>query len=401
MNRIAQGILVVSGFLITSAGSAVAMPIFAQGYGVTCNTCHTQVPLLNADGREDQRTGYGLLDRKKLARALPVWIGESANYNSTAGAGTGTPRYSFGNLALHGAGYITPDLTFHIQQWITQSDQPGGVDTFWVAYHNLFHRDGHLFIGKVLNPAPSPYSQDFALDGASASSTVGEHNWAATYSNRWGARMAYVRKALDVEAGYYLSSKDLNGITDFGPGDKTFQWKIAYARADVPVEVGLFGSIGSVPVSTGTDVYQSVAGYVQIDPGNHGRPGLFAVYQRARDGNPGIEASSGNAMFAASSRGASFEIYETILRGGATLGFRHDLNDNGFGTVGNGNAINLGFNLPHFSYAHGYLEVNTAGNSALAGANGGPTWKAMIWLTLPIKAVKGDLKSNDMTDMKM
>jgi len=386
------GVAAAAGFLIAGMFAAPkpsqAMPTFAQAFGLQCSACHTQVPLLNAYGRYLQRTGYASLDRTVLARAIPVWLGESAVYDSTAGSGTGTPRTSLGNFALHGVGYVTPDVTFHAQQWITQNDQSGTVDTLWLTYNNLLHHDGHLFAGKILNPAPAPYSQDFELDGAAASTTgVGEHDWGGTYNNRWGARMAYVHKALDVEAGYFLTGEDLNGLTDFGPGDKTFQWKLAYARPDFPVEFGVFGSNGSIPVSIGTDNYSSVAGYVQVDPGHYGRPGAFAVYQSGRDGNPGIDGASGNVMPATSSRGASFALFEPIFRGGAMLALRHDFNDNGFGTLSNGNALNLGFNVPHFQYAHGYLEANLGGNSALTGAGGGPTWKGMFWLTLPIKNV--------------
>jgi hypothetical protein len=93
-------------------------------------------------------------------------------------------------------------------------------------------------------------------------------------------------------------------------------------------------------------------------------------------------------MPAVSSRGASVEIYEHILRGAATVGVRHDFNDNGFATLSNGNAINLSFNVPHFSYAHLYFEANTGANSALAGVTNGPTWKGMLWLTLPVTDVK-------------
>jgi hypothetical protein len=388
------GVLGVAvAFLIAAMFAApttsVAMPTFAQAYGIACSRCHTQVPLLNAYGRYVQRTGYASLDRTVLARAFPLWLDESLQYDSTAGAGTGTPRYSFGNFAIHGVGYVAPDVTFHAQQWIVQGDASGTVDTLWVTYNKLFHRDGHLFVGKILNPAPSPYSQDFELDGATASSTVvGEHDWGATYDNRWGTRLAYVHNALDVEAGYYLSGDDLNGITDFNPGDKTFEWKAAYARPNSPIEFGVFGSNGSIPVSTGTDIYRSIAGYVQIDPSLEGRPGLFAVYSVGRDGNPGIDANAGNVMPAISSRGASIEIYEHVLRGSATVGLRHDFNNNGFGTLSNGNAINVAFDVPHFNYAHLYFEANTGANSALAGVTNGPTWKGMLWLTLPVKDVK-------------
>lgn len=377
------------GALFAAPKPSVAMPPFAQAYGVACSACHTQVPLLNAYGRYVQRTGYASLDRQVLARAQPIWLDESMQYDSTAGAGTGSPRYGFGNFAVHGVGYLAPDLTFHAQQWIVAGNQSGNLDTLWVTYNNLLRHNGHLFVGKVNNPAPSPYSQDYELDGATASSTlVGEHDWGATYSNRWGTRFVYAHNAVDVEGAYILSSDDLNGITDFNPGDKTFQWKVAYARPTQPIEFGLFGSNGSIPVSTGTDRYRSVAEYVQIDPSHYGRPGLFAVYQSGRDGNPGVDSNTGNVMPASTSAGLSIEMYEQVLHNQATFGVRHDFNNNGFGTSSNGNAVNVAFNVPHFNFVHVFLEANTGANSALAGGSNGPTWKGMFWLTLPVSSVR-------------
>lgn len=377
--------------LFAAPKPGVAMPPFAQAYGLQCSACHTAVPLLNGYGRYLQRTGYASLDRKVLARAVPLWIGEAYNSDSTAGAGTGTPRNSFGNFGLHAVGYLAPDVTYHAQQFITSGDASGGVDTLWVTYNNLLHKEGHLFIGKILNPAPSPYSQTSDIDGPSASSTlVGEHDWGATYGNRWGTRLAYVHDALDAEAGYYLSSFDLNGATYYGSGDKTFQWKLAYALPTRPYEFGVFGSVGSVPVSTnaGLDRYHSTAGYVQLDPSRYGRPGLLAIYQAQFDDNPGADAT-GLPLGRTNSRGASIELFEPVLRGDVLVTVRHDFNDSGYGgAVTNGNALNVAFNIPHFQYLHGYLETNVGGNSALTGASGGPTFKGMLWLTVPVSRVK-------------
>ena len=384
---LAVGVFVPGMFAVPTPSQA--MPTFAQSYGIQCSTCHTQVPLLNAYGRYVQRTAYAALDRHTLARANPVWLGENLNYDSTAGAGTGLPRFSFGNFAIHAAGFITPDITYHAQQWVVQNEQHGGVDTLWVSYNNLFNHNGHLVVGKQLNPAPSPYSQTFDIDGPSASSTiVGEHDWAATYGNRWGAKLAYVRGALDAEAGYYLTGDDLQGISDFSPGDKTLQWKLAYAPPKVPVEAGFFGSNGSLPVSTGTNHYNSVAAYVQIDPNEFGRPGLLAIHQVGGDSNPGVDTASGLVMPATISHGTSIELYEPIFKGNAVIGVRRDFSNDGYATLSNGTSINLGFNVPSFQYLHGYVEANMGGNSSLLGASGGPTWKGMLWLTLPVKNVK-------------
>ena len=155
-----------------------------------------------------------------------------------------------------------------------------------------------------------------------------------------------------------------------------------------PLELGVFGSKGAVPLTSGPgiDVYHSIAGYVELDPSRYGRPGLFAVYQSGKDGNPGFDAN-GNPLGVTSSKGLSVAIFEHILHNAATVGFRHDLNDTGLGTVSNGNSINLAFNVPHFDYAHVFLEANTGSSSALAGGSNGPTWKGEFWLTIPIKAV--------------
>jgi hypothetical protein len=366
---------------------STAMPEFAQATGLQCSACHTMVPLLNAYGRYVQRTGYAAIDRSALAKTFPLWVGESVNTDSTAGAGTGTPRIDTGNLEVHAIGYALPDVTYHIQQWITQGSQSGGLDTAWIAQNHVFSPDVHLFLGKILNPAPSPYSQTSDIDGPLASSTVvGEHDWSATYNNRWGAKAAYVGKSLDVEAGYYLTSEDLNGLTDFSPGDKTFQWKVALAQAKSPLEVGVFGSIGSIPVSTGLDRYQSQAGYIQLDPGKNFRPGMLVVYQRQGDSNPGVDAN-GNQYDVAATSGWSAELSESLFQGNALLSFRHDLNNAGIaGGVTNGNSVNLAFNvpIPNFPYLHGYLESNLGANSSLAAVSGGPQWKAMLWLTVPV-----------------
>ena len=371
--------------LVAAPRASVAMPEFAQATGLQCSACHTMVPLLNAYGRYVQRTAYAAIDRAQLATTFPLWVSEAAVYDSTAGAGTGMARFDGGNLALHAIGYLAPDITYHAQQWIVQGSAAGGIDTLWVAHNHVFSPDVHLFAGKLESVAPSPYSQTFDIDGPTASNTiVGEHDWSVTYGNRWGTKVNFVHSGLDLEAGYVLSGDDLNGITDFNPGERTFQWKGAFASTKSPLEVGLFGTQGSLPVSTGIDSYASLAGYAQLDPSPAGVPGLLLVYQASRDNNPGT-APSGGAYPTATSRGFSAELFQPVLHNNVVLSFRHDFNDAGItGGTTNGNAINAAFTIPGTNYLHGYLEANFGANSALAGGSGGPTWKGMLWLTLPV-----------------
>jgi hypothetical protein len=375
---------------LLAGGQVQAMPNFAKAYGVNCSTCHTLVPALNSYGRYVQRTGYASLNHDVLKTVVPFWFGEQVNGDSTGGVSTALPTHtsSFGNLAAHGAGYFARDWTFHVQQWLLSNDDGGGsLDTAWVTYNNLFHRDGHLFIGKYEAPAPSPFSQFFDISAFSTPEiTVGEHAYQLD-GNRWGSKLAYVHGSLDAEAGWLLSGNGMIGPSDFATTagtDKTFQWKLASAHPDMPQlpELGLYGSSGSYIVSTGAaDHYTSIAAYLQRDPQPSGIPGVFAIYQTAHDPNPGLDAN-GNQLPAASSRAITAELYESFFNRSAVLGFRDEFTDDGLGNLAHLQNIDFAFTVPHMRYLHGYVEAGLGANSA--APNGGPTWRWMLWWTTPL-----------------
>lgn len=386
--RFAKAAVGCALFALLAAAYAQAMPNFAKAYGVKCSTCHTMVPALNAYGRYVQRTGYASLNRDVVKTVVPVWFGEQIDGDATGGVSNITPNYknSLGNLALHGAGYLAPDWTFHVQQWLLQNDDGGGtLDTAWVTYNNLFHRDGHLFIGKYEAPAPSPFSQFFDISAfVNPEITVGEHAYQLD-GNRWGAKLAYVHGALDAEAGWLLSENGTIGASDFAatPGtDKTLQWKLASAHADQPLEIGAYGSSGSFIVSTGdVDRYSSIAAYLQRDPQPNGVPGVFAIYQTAHDSNPGLGAN-GNQLPAATSKAITAELYESFFNRSAVLGFRNEFTDDGLGTLAHAQNVDFAFNVPHMPYLHGYLEAGFGANSTTP--NGAPAWRWLFWWTTPL-----------------
>jgi hypothetical protein len=383
---IAAGVAIALGLTV----QAQAMPNFAKAYGVQCSTCHTMVPALNSYGRYVQRTGYASLNRDVIKTVPPFWVGEQVLGDSTGGVSNITPGYknSFGNLSLHGAGYFAPDWTFHLEQWLLANDDAGGtLDTAWVTYNNLFHRDGHLFIGKYEAPAPSPFSQFIDISGfAPPAITVGEHPYQLD-GNRWGSKLAYTHGALDAEAGWQLSGNGVITAADFGtsPGtDKTFQWKLASAHADLPQlpEIGLYGGTGSYIVSTGAvDRYSAYAAYLQRDPQPTGVPGIFAIYQIAHDSNPGLDAN-GLQLPAASSKALTAELYESFLNRNAVVGFRDEFTDDGLGNLAHLQNVDLAFNIPKVPYLHAYVEAGLGANSTTP--NGGPTWRWMLWWTTPI-----------------
>lgn len=365
------GAIVAASFIVEAMRPTAAMPPFAQAYGINCEVCHSAVPALNSYGRYVQRTGYASLDYATIHRANPLWFGQNGNYDS----GDGTPNHNIqaGNTAIHAAGYIGPDFTFHAHQWIWQNNGPGGTDTLWVTYNNLLHRDGHLFLGKIESPAPSPYSQFFDLAAFAAPEiAVGEHAY-QNDGNRWGTKFAYVKPTYIAEASYLWTNGDIGTATDFSDDtDKTFQYRFALARPDTPLEVGFVGNSGALLVSDGqTDHYNSQMLYAQVDPQNGG-PGFFGLYQQNHDSHPGPMLNRTN------SNGYAAEIFQPFFGGRVMLAGRNEFTADGLGTVTHDDVVNaewVVFREANDAQAQG-LMLNGEASMAPGAA---PTWQMQLW----------------------
>jgi hypothetical protein len=366
--------IAIVGFTVLvlySGRPAYAMPNFAQAYGIKCSYCHTQVPALNAYGRYVQRTGYSALNPHVVERESPIWIDYPVGYSQQA---PGPASWDIGSLGVHAAGAFgntDSEWTYHIQQWIWQASQAGGLDTAWFAYNNFFNGAGHIFGGKLEPPAPSEFSQWFDVTGLSVNSqaeiTVGEHAYELD-ANRWGYKFAYIRGSLDAEVAYVAASNDWAGFNDYDwTQDKTLQYKLAFANRSNPLEFGYYGARGSWPLTEGGfDQYYSNGFYAQRDPVN-GVPGFLATYQMNHDGNPGMGAPP------AGSNGISYEIFDNVGQRGL-ISAGEQLTNDGLGNhtqIGN---IDASYHITRFIilYAEEALSVGQK-----------PTWNGLIWFALP------------------
>jgi hypothetical protein len=356
------------------------MPVFAQAYAAKCSICHVFPPALNTYGRYIQRTGYGGLDPHTLNRALPFWWDQQIRYDNNQ-----SPRTQVGNMAIHAVGFLGTDVTYHFQQWILQNNKAGDLDTFWLAYNNLFDRSGHVFAGLVQAPAPSPFSQWMDIAAFTTPDiTVGEHAYELD-ANRWGAKFNYVHGDLDLEAGWLYAGNGGPSVwgasSNFSNTDKTFQYKAAYANPNYPLEAGIYGSRGSWPLAEGGyDQYWSAAPYVERDP-IHGIPGVLAIYQRAYDGNPGFTTLPSGTLAPlgpANSAAATLELYQPVFDEGL-VSLRKEWTNDGLGTLGQTGNVNFSYPIARFLRA--YVEE-------YFGAHTTPGWAYTIWWASPFTNVK-------------
>jgi len=373
------GALVAIGVAATRSAPAGAMPNFAQAYGVDCSRCHTAVPLLNAYGRYIQRSQYAYLEAAVLKKALPVWLDDQTAYDSQAGA-PDTHRVIAGNVGIHLDGLANQDWSYHVQQWLYSDNAPGGLDTAWVAYNNLFHRNGYLEIGKLEVPAPSPYSQVFEISPyALPEITVGEHAYELD-GNRWGAKLGYLAGSLSADVAYVGSDADLNGATDWLPAaGKTLQYRAAFMRPKDPLEAGVYGASGTYPISDGRiDRFSALGAYVQRDPTN-GIPGVFFVYQTTNDRYPFAGASA-----PAVSHGYALDVFEPVYKDIVVVGVRRELLNDGMGDQSSVGNVDMTVRVA--KYMHLYLEAGLSGTNTGNGVDriGTPAWRAFLWWSMPV-----------------
>ena len=281
-----------------------------------------------------------------LQRQSPVWVDYPVGYSQQS---PNAAAWDIGSLGVHADGAFgipSSEWTYHVQQWIWQQSEAGGLDTAWVAYNN---------ISSMVRVTSSLGSSKYRLPRSSASgstlaalpptprrrATVGEHAYELD-GNRWGYKFAYIRSSLDAEIAYVTSSADLNGFNAYDSSqDKTLQYKLAFANRSNPLEAGYYGARGSWPLTEGGfDQYYTNGFYAQRDPVN-GVPGFLVTYQMNHDSNPGIGAPP------AGSNGVSYELFSNIgQRGLVSVG--EQLTNDGLGNhtqIGN---IDASYHLTRF-----------------------------------------------------
>jgi mono/diheme cytochrome c family protein len=395
---------------------AAALPTFAQAYQVDCSMCHSMVPALNAYGRYVQSSAFGVLDARVMERAIPLVMRESISYRSTGKLDAQQPAYKFteANVSLNLVGVLSNAFSYRLEQsFYSNNISNGTTGHFWVSYNQLFHADGHLKIGKFDAPAPPAFSYWQDMSGFSSPSiSVGQHGYALS-GDRWGVGLDYVprnyqKQPYKAEFAYVGNSPVLYNDTiysmsnPYGPGgstgsDKAYEYKVAYARPDKPVEAGVYGAVGSYVLPSGylqpIDNYNATGVYAQRDQVKM-FPGVLAFYQQTSDSNVGPGKASNQLVQSAISRAWSVEFDESFFGGNVMLGVRPveylsglQASKAGYDTLQTGKPHYGVFDIvardPKFS-PYLYLTIESAVAAATNATYGQPAWRVGLTWAVPL-----------------
>ncbi|HEY6358957.1 MAG TPA: hypothetical protein VIX35_11965, partial [Vicinamibacterales bacterium] len=101
-----------------------ALPVFAHRYGLSCQTCHSTMPHLNAFGTEFLHAGYRLPANFTQGAAFPVALKVNLQYSSEPDP-NGLPKAIVDEVELLAGGGVTKHISYRLEQYLVDGGEPG------------------------------------------------------------------------------------------------------------------------------------------------------------------------------------------------------------------------------------------------------------------------------------
>jgi len=236
--------LLVAGLAV----KAQAIPVFANGQGVSCETCHTTFPGMTRYGMMVMMTNFQILNRSSQDQALP--LGVRLYVDSALGTADQKGFIRVGDLSLLGGGYLGKDFTWYAEQPIIDSGLIGQTEQAWISWDGLFGGTNSVQVGKFHTPFPFMPAHAWSFSPyLLATQTTGQNDFNPADA-RWGLAFSGMSNEFMYNLSYLTGSGPTNGALDFNPAVNPRAWdfNISYGGMQVPWELGLVAMKGDAPV---------------------------------------------------------------------------------------------------------------------------------------------------------
>jgi mono/diheme cytochrome c family protein len=229
--------------------AAFAVPVFANGQGVSCETCHTTFPGMTRYGMSVMMTNFQILNEHLQNQALPI----SARLYITSMLGNSQHKTStmVDDLSLLGGGFMGRNFTWYAEQHVIDSGVIGQTEQMWLSWNGLLRGTNSLQVGKFHTPFPFMPAHAWTLsDYLLADQTTGQNQFAPNDA-RWGVAF----DGMSNEFMYNLSWLTGNGPTgdalDFNKrkNPRALDLNVSYGGMQIPWSVGLVAMRGDSPVN--------------------------------------------------------------------------------------------------------------------------------------------------------
>jgi mono/diheme cytochrome c family protein len=327
--------------------AAVALPLFADAQGgVSCETCHTVPPSLNAYGRYILATNFmkGIDPHAQMRQNERDPI---AFLSTLDGSSLGPPKGAAKNYnfftALASGGYLGPKFTYYVALPLVENGNPAGsVYQSWIAYNGFSHGNGSLQVGKFATPFFAPWlgMPTLSLQAYAAQILTVGQNDVMLGENRWGASYTQVGSKGLVGTVAYMTDQGaienaFNANYNAPPGflappgaqGGTFVAGLQYVQPSSRWSGGIAVLGGQFPLANGQkDSYQREAALVSYALASN--LSLTALKLFGQDANPfatGVSAASNSYSLGVTYNPTTW----------AHIEFRDERNNSGPGTIYN------------------------------------------------------------------
>jgi mono/diheme cytochrome c family protein len=257
---------------LSAVRAALAIPVFANGQGVSCQVCHTTIPAMTPYGMMVMMTNFQILNEHMQNQALPFAV---RTYITTYLANKqyqGSLMVS--DLSLLGGGFLGKNFTWYLEQHQIESGQIGDTDQMWLSWNGLLHGVNSLQIGKFHTPFPFMPAHAWTIGNyLLATQTTGQNDFNPNDS-RWGVAFSGMSNEFMYNFSYLTGSGPLEDGLDYSKEDnpRALDASVEYGGMSEPWTVGIVGIRGFAPVhDTTTGAFLNSDAFT--------REGLYYGYQ--------------------------------------------------------------------------------------------------------------------------
>lgn len=282
---------------------AVAIPVFAHQYGVTCEKCHSVIPHLNEFGAAFMASGYripGLQPGPAVPVAAKVNLVDSSMNQGEGPNGAGLPKAIVDEVELFAAGAIGSRASFLAEQYVLDGGMPGLLRDGWVTDRvNPWTARIPIYVQAGQFTLPLPVDPETFRDSAQHytiyDQTVGENPF-TFFDPKIGARVSFGDPLRGLNAQFFAGPGHdrQNGLPTIGT-----DW-MGYAQHSMgPLSLSLYRYEGTRPLADGTLNRFQRTGYAVVY-NDYKRWEIDNVLQTGWDANceiPGFAGCSSSGGF--------------------------------------------------------------------------------------------------------
>jgi mono/diheme cytochrome c family protein len=253
---------------------ADAIPVFANGQGVSCQTCHTTFPGMTPYGMMTMMTNFQNLDWKKQQQAFPLAV--RSQIVSFLGNGDHPQQTMVNTLSILGGGFIGKNFTWYGEQPFVDGGGIGTTEQLWVSWNGLLHGTNSLQIGKAHTWFPFMPAHGWTLSDYLLATQDNGQNSFEPNDSRWGATFNGMSNEFMYSLSYTTSVDPVQHAFDFNKadGNRALDFNLSYGGMTRPWTVGIVGIRGTAPLVDDDNNF--------VDTDLFSREGLYYSYQTSK-----------------------------------------------------------------------------------------------------------------------